>query len=180
LARIELIFTESWERTQPGQLIQNSQKGYSIPRDIMLTIYLKELAGKGYLLLSSGLGTRQWEHCTVYSLFCIFFLSVLLLLLLSSFAVLLNCLYPNTQALLFTSDSPPHPTGVGEASKWPHGSLLPAGAKRHCIKKYQMWEKCYLFSTQETEAVWTEYKLQKPHVCPHVVNVFQIITDIIA
>jgi len=43
-------------------------------------------------------------------LFCIFFLSVFLLLLFTSFAVLLNCPYPSPWVLPFSSDSPSHPS----------------------------------------------------------------------
>jgi len=40
-----------------------------------------------------------------------FFLSVLLSLVFASFAVLLNCPYPDPQVLPFSSNSPPHPSG---------------------------------------------------------------------
>jgi len=49
------------------------------------------------------------ELLSVFTWFCILFLSVLLLLVFSSFAVLLNGPYPNPRVLSFSSDSPPHP-----------------------------------------------------------------------
>ena len=58
------------------------------------------------------LGSEQ--NCAVYPSFCICFLSVLLLLFFSSFAVPLNGLYPKPRVLPFASDSSPHSTGGGE------------------------------------------------------------------
>ena len=61
---------------------------------------------------------------------CIIFLSVLVLLFSSLFAVLLNCFYPNPQVSPFSSDSPSHSTGRGGGVRERLcGSLLPAGAK---------------------------------------------------
>ena len=48
---------------------------------------------------------------------CVFILSVLLLLLSSPFALLLNCFYHNPRVLPFRSDSPHHPIGVGEGER---------------------------------------------------------------
>ena len=68
------------------------------------------------------------ELLCVFPCFCIFFLSVLLLLLFASFAVLLNCPYPDPGALPFSSYSPPHPSG-GRGDRQLRRSLLLARAK---------------------------------------------------
>jgi len=49
------------------------------------------------------------ESFSVSSFVCTFFLGVLLLLLFTSFAVLVNCPYPDPQVFPFSSHSPPHP-----------------------------------------------------------------------
>jgi len=77
--------------------------------------------------VSRGTGAR-WasggESCSVHFavLFCTFSLSVLLLLLFASSAVLLNCPYPDPRDFAFFSfHSPPHPSrGRGDrATAWP-------------------------------------------------------------
>jgi len=62
---------------------------------------------------SGACGASCGESCSVHfrSLFFIFSLSVLLLLLFASFAVLLNCPYPDPRVLPFSFLSPPHPSG---------------------------------------------------------------------
>ena len=55
-AGIQFIFTRDWEQTQPGQLTQTSQRGYSIPCDIMLSVQLGELAKGLESLPGDGLG----------------------------------------------------------------------------------------------------------------------------
>jgi len=55
--------------------------------------------------------TVLFELLCVFPFFCIFFLSVLLLLPFASFAVLLNCPYPDPRVLPFPSHSPLHPSG---------------------------------------------------------------------
>ena len=71
----------------------------------------------------SARGTGRWELlCAFCSLFCVFSLSVLLLLLLPSFAVLLNCPYPNPPVFFpFSFHSLPHPSGGrgDRATMWP-------------------------------------------------------------
>ena len=71
-------------------------------------------------------GHRSELHC-VFRWFCILLLSVLLLLLASS-AVLLNCPYPDPRVLPFSSHSSPTPA-EGGATERPRGLLLPARAK---------------------------------------------------
>ena len=69
--------------------------------------------------LARGRLMMAWEHAghwTVRQLLCTcccfcIFLSVLLLLLFSSFAVLLDCPYPDPRVLPFSSNSPPNPSG---------------------------------------------------------------------
>ena len=51
-----------------------------------------------------ALGSERVALCM--PLFCVFFLSVLLLLLFALFAVLLNCPYPDPPVLPFSSHSP--------------------------------------------------------------------------
>jgi len=74
---------------------------------------------------------------------CICFLSVLLLF--SSFAILLNCSHPNPQVFcLFPSDSPPRPFGEGEGVREELcGSLLQIEAKPqhmlHYFRVPQVW-----------------------------------------
>ena len=92
-------------------------------------------------VLSVGAGQREFNHgwgahwasggerklLCVFPCFCIFFLSVLLLLQFTSFAVLLNCPYPKPQVLPFPfNSSPQRGRGVIEL---PHSPLLPARAK---------------------------------------------------
>jgi len=74
----------------------------------------------------SLLGRERVALCI--PLFCVFFLSVSLLLLFASFAVLLNCPYPDPRVLPFSSHSPLHPSGRMVTERL-RGPLLLAGAK---------------------------------------------------
>ena len=80
--------------------------------------------------LGRAQGTGQWELlCPFCCLFCVFSLSVSLLLLFALFAVLLNCPYPDPPVIcLFLSILLPTPVGGGAAER-PRGALLPATAK---------------------------------------------------
>jgi len=101
----------------------------------------------------------------VCSLLCIFFLSVLLLLSFSSFAVMLNCLYPNPRVLPFSSNCPPHPTGVGGGGeKRPRGrSLLPSGAKpQHKIPRCGGKDQYGLLMCDEVGTGWTHQSPSAP------------------
>jgi len=64
--------------------------------------------GKGHHCSSAGWALGS-EKIPVYHALCVLTLSVLLLLLFFSFAVLLNCLYTNPQVFAFSSHSAPHP-----------------------------------------------------------------------
>ena len=78
--------------------------------------------GGSELWLGSALGFGGWELLHAFCcLLCIFFLSVLLLLLFTFFAVLLTRPYLNPRVLSFSSHSPPHPSGGrgDRATTWP-------------------------------------------------------------
>jgi len=112
-AGIGLIFTSSWEGTQPGLLTWTRQTNGVFDAMSHHAWDLRGGVGGGESLLGTELGVRQWENCTVCFLLCIFFLSVLMLLLFSSSTVHLNCLCSNPRVLAFSSNSPAHPM-VGE------------------------------------------------------------------
>ena len=115
LARTGLIFTRSQEGTQPDRPTQTGQTEQGIRYHVPPCWVPGGGAGWGEGSYGSGAcGAPGGESCSVHFtvLFCIFFLSVLLLLLFISFAVLLNWPYPNPWVFaLFSSHSPPHPSG---------------------------------------------------------------------
>ena len=80
---------------------------------------LSGAAGLGRVICDSG---ASWASGSDNIACCIFFLSVLLLLFSSPFAILLNSFYPNPQVLPFPSDSPPLPTRAGE--EWESSCLV--------------------------------------------------------
>ena len=85
------------------------------------------------LQLGSVRDVRRWELlCAFRSLFHIFFFSVLLLLLFASFAVLLNCPYPDPRVFLpfFLSIVLPTPAGEGAIEQLRGPLLLAMG--RNC------------------------------------------------
>jgi len=97
--------------------------GCSMPCAVMLGSMGGELGrGGSWSWLRSTLGLGQKEllrafHC----LLCLFFLSVLLSLLFTSFAVLLNCPYADPRIFTFFSfHSAPHPSGgrADTATAW--------------------------------------------------------------
>jgi len=75
LAGVELIFTRSWEQTQPGQLIQTSQSDIQYNMMSCSVYKLWKLAGEQGLLLENGLGIgfQVVRNCTVHHSLCIFF-----------------------------------------------------------------------------------------------------------
>ena len=92
-----MIFTRSQEGTQPGRLTQTGQTKQSIgghvPSCWVLGAGGGREVGRGSRAHRAPDGESYSVHFTV--LFCIFSLSMLLLLLFSSFAVLLNCSSPD-------------------------------------------------------------------------------------
>ena len=116
------------------------------------------LAGGGILLqLRSTRGTGQWELlCAFRCLLCIFSLPVLLSLLFASFAVLLNCPYPDPRGFChFLSILLPTPAG-GRAVEWPPGPLLWAMGQnynKHDEKEKPKKEPLVLPSCRGTRAV---------------------------
>ena len=130
-ARTELIFTRNQEETQPGRLTETGQTKQGIKYHVLLCrIPVGELGRGRELWLGSVWGTRRWEFlCAFHCLFCIFSLSVLLLLLFPLFAVLLKCPCPNPWvfAFFFPFSSPPQ-QGEGQQSDRV-ALLLPATAK---------------------------------------------------
>ena len=154
-ARIGLILTRSQERTQPGPLTQTGQtNGIFHTMCCPARFRVGELAGgKGVLAreLGNSLGIRQWGLLHAFCcLFCIFFLSVLLLLFVS-FAVLLNFSYPDSRvfAFFFPFSSPPQ-RGEGAIERW-RGPLLSARAKLR-----------YLYTQKDTEIQKIDFELQRP------------------
>jgi len=57
---------------------------------------------------------RKKLHCVLVVLNIIIIIIIIIIITIISFVVLLNCLYPKLQVLLFIH-SPPHPTGEGES-----------------------------------------------------------------
>jgi len=113
LARKGLIFTRNQKDTQLGQLKQTGQIKQDIRYYVLSCSVLNGGAGWGEVNSGSGAcGASGSESCSVHfrGLFCISFLSVLLLLLFNSFAVLLNCPCPDPRVLPFSFRSPPHPS----------------------------------------------------------------------
>ena len=82
----------------------------------------------------------SWALCGKNIACCIFFLSVLLLLFPSPFAVLLNCFYYKEWVLPFPSDCPPCPTREGEGvrDQLPD-SVLPCEAKPQQLFRCPTW-----------------------------------------
>ena len=109
-ARTGLIFTRHQEGTQQGGWTKTAKQKWVF--DTMCRhagFWLGELAGQ----VSRGSEAREalgGESCSVHfrCMFCIFSLSVLLLLLFASFAVLFNCPYPDPRdfAFFFPFSSP--------------------------------------------------------------------------
>jgi len=78
---------------------------------------LGEVAGGQQLLLGDGLDIVHWvvSNCIVHHLFCVditIAAVVIIIVIISSFAFLLNCLRLNSQVFTF-SHSLPHPTVGG-------------------------------------------------------------------
>jgi len=73
LARIELIFTRSWEGTQPGQLTQISQR--NIPYDMTsCSVYKEEeVVGEAGITAQERAGHRSASNGTVRHSLYIFF-----------------------------------------------------------------------------------------------------------
>ena len=120
-AGLGLIFRRSWlgDPNQPIKL--------DILYHVMSSSVLQWAVAWRKGICYSG---ASWASGSEKAAYCIFYLSVLLLLFSSPFAIPLNCFYPNRQILPFPSASPPHLTreeaGVREKLC---GSLLPAEAK---------------------------------------------------
>jgi len=116
------FFTRHQEGTQPGRLTQTGQIKQGIWYHVPLCWVLGGGAGWGASesRLRSTWVIGRWELlCTFCCLFCIFFLRVLLSLLFTSFAVLLNCPYadPGGLFLPFSFHVPPHSSrGKGRQS----------------------------------------------------------------
>jgi len=79
------------------------------------------------------LGNALGSGCERAALCIPFFLSVLLLILFTSFAVLLNCPYLGHEFCLFLPILLPTPVGGG-AIEQPRGSLLPARLNHKAVK----------------------------------------------
>jgi len=129
-ARTGLIFTGIQEGTQPGGLTQPGQTEQGIPYHApSCSVPVGGSWAAGTLSrLGSALRRAVVESGSVFRsvLFCVFPLSVLLLLLFPLFAVLLNCPYPTHQFLPVSFHSPPH-RGRGRGGHV--ALLLPAAAK---------------------------------------------------
>ena len=112
--------------TQTGQTKQGTR--YHVPS---CWVPVGELAEGGReSRLGTALGIGWWELRSAFRcLFCVFSLSVLLLLF-THFAVLLDCPYPDPWVFAFFFPPPPHPSGgrVDRATMWPfvagHGPEL--------------------------------------------------------
>ena len=108
----------------------NWPNAYSIPWDISLCSWGSLIAAQEWA------GHGRTGDCTVYHALCMFILSVVLLLFSSFIAVLLNCLYPNPQPVLFLLFFPIPPAG---RSEWaPCGFLLLTGLS-HDIGLALVW-----------------------------------------
>jgi len=111
-----------------------NRTGYSIPCAIMLSSSVGEWGGGNSLTAWERGAAAVQETVALFCglcsdcLFCVFPLSVSLLLLFPLSAVLLNCPYPNpsVSASFFPFSSAPWP-GEGR----PCGNLLPAAAKSY-------------------------------------------------
>ena len=121
--------TRSWERTQPGQLTQMSQRG--IPYH-MTSCPVYKLGGVGVGDRCSGTNWGSvggwWAIalliiCTFQSFYyyCYHFLSVIIIIISFFFSVLLNHSYFNPQVLLFFLIFSPIPLGGGE---WVSGCMV--------------------------------------------------------
>ena len=123
--------------------------------------------GGGELLHGRALGIGQWElHHTFCCLFCIFLLSVLLLLLFASFAVLWNYPYPDPRVLPFSSDSPSHPSrGRGDrATAWPFVWSFVAGQRQTTtVSIPNLKSNPTAEQFRQTVAIWKQYYTKKWH-----------------
>jgi len=133
-AAIVLIFTRSQDVHTAGMAQANKTNKQGIQHHMLSCSVLSQGADWGKINRCSGvhwaLGGERVALCT--PLFCIF-LSVLLLLLFASFAVLLNCPYPDPQLPPLLQIPLPTPAG-GSATEQPRDSVLLAGAKpRHLM-----------------------------------------------
>jgi len=124
--------------------------GISILSDVTLMIQLGELAGEGDRCSGAGWASGGEQNCTVYPSLCIFIVTALLLFFFSSFAVLLNCLSPNSQVLPFFFRFSPLSHRRGGPSERPHGSWLPAGAKPGQVRQQLPHSHRYFFHCAES------------------------------
>jgi len=129
-ARKGLIFTRSQEGTQPGGLTQPGQTEQGIPYHVPSCWVPAggELGGKSVAAQEGAVaaGGESSFLCSA-ALFCVFSLSVSLLLLFPLFAVLLNCPYPDppVSTCFFPFSSASQQGGRGGHV----ALLLPAAAK---------------------------------------------------
>jgi len=101
-----------------------NKTGYLIPCAIMLGDEWGSWPGEG-----NHCSGARWALGSERVALCIpLFLSVLLFLLFTSFAVMLNCPYPSPRVSPFSFHSSPHPTR-GRGADRPRGPLLLVGAK---------------------------------------------------
>jgi len=101
------------------------------------------MARGGEFLLGSGVGIEQSANRIVNHPLYLLFISVLLLLLLCSFAVLLNSLYPNPRVLPFSSNSPPCPT---RGQEWVNSRVV-LRSQLGLNHDNQAWTRCCHSST---------------------------------
>jgi len=137
LAMTGLIFTRRQKGTQPGWPNWPKKMEYSIPCKVMLG------GGAGRREVKSGSGVRRAsdsESCSVHFAVCFvyFLLSVLLLLLFASFAVLLNCPYPDPRVLSIFFHSSPHPSG-GSGDRATAWSFVASWGQTSTVRKSCHW-----------------------------------------
>jgi len=112
--------TRSWEGTQPGQLTQTGQSDIPCHVTSCSAYKLGELAagsdrwlGTGWALVSGRWAVALCNTCFVYS----FTIIIIVIIILSSFSVLLSCHYLSPRVLSFFLIPFPIPRKVGGRSE---------------------------------------------------------------